>query len=169
MAKEAEDGVPQDEEKVEEPETPKKLKTVAHAEEIDIVQAKKKVKVKKTALKPVKKKKGEKKVYTGRDIGIDVERPTKICSDENCPYHGHLSVRGQIIKGVCVTNKMNKTVVVQRERRRYNQKFERYEKRSKKIAAHNPECIDAQPGEMITVMECKPISKTVSFVVVGRD
>lgn len=155
---------------VQEPDVaePKKKK-LAHAEEIEKVQAKKKVKIVKKPLKPVKKRRADKKDYTGRDIGIEIERPTRTCIDEYCPYHGKLSVRGQIIKGICVSTKMNKTAVIQRERRRFDQKFERFEKRTKKISAHNPECLEIKVGEPVTVMECRPISKTVSFVIIGRS
>ena len=34
-----------------------------------------------------------------RDIGIDVTPPEKECTDQNCPFHGKLSVRGQILEG----------------------------------------------------------------------
>ncbi len=152
----------------EAPEEPIKKKKVAHAEEIEKVQLKKKVKVIKKALKPVKKRRVEKVEYTGRNIGIEIERPTKICADPNCPYHGKLSVRGQLLKGICVSTKMNKTAVIQRERRLFNQKFERYEKRTKKISAHNPEWLEIKIGEPVAIMECRPISKTVSFVIIGR-
>jgi small subunit ribosomal protein S17 len=150
------------------PQEPVKKKKVAHAEEIEKVQLKKKVKIVKKPLKPIKKRRAEKVEYTGRNIGIEIERPTKLCTDLNCPYHGKLSVRGQILKGICVSTKMNKTAVIQRERRLFNQKFERYEKRTKKISAHNPECLEIKIGEPVAIMECKPISKTVSFVIIGR-
>jgi small subunit ribosomal protein S17 len=162
---------PEEEEALEKPvETTEKVKKKkeAHADEIEKVQAKKKIKLVKKPLKPVKKRRTEKVEYSGRNIGIDVERPTRACADVNCPYHGNLAVRGQLIKGVCVSTKMNKTAVVQREKRRFNQKFERFEKRTKKISAHNPECLEIKVGEPVAVMECKPICKTVSFVIIGR-
>ena len=49
-----------------------------------------------------------------RDIGLDVQPPTKECADPNCPFHGTLPVRGQVLSGVVVSDKMDKTVVVQR-------------------------------------------------------
>jgi len=122
----------------------------------------------KKPIRPVKKRRTEKVEYTGKDIGIEIDRPTRTCVDINCPFHGKLSVRGQIVKGICVSTKMNKTATIQRERRRFNQKFERYEKRTKKISAHNPECLEIKIGEPVAVMECRPISKTVSFVIIGR-
>ena len=56
----------------------------------------KKTASKKTTPKASKPKKVEKKL----DIGIDVKLPTKICDDQFCPFHGTLSVRGQILDGI---------------------------------------------------------------------
>ena len=36
----------------------------------------------------------------GRDIGIDVPMPPKPCTDGKCPFHGRLSVRGQMVEGI---------------------------------------------------------------------
>lgn len=101
-----------------------------------------------------------------RDIGIDVAVPTKACTDQHCPFHGKLSVRGQSLSAVVVANKMQRTVVVERSSSRYIQKYERYEKRTRRMLAHAPECLDLQPGHVVTLMECRPLSKTVSFVVI---
>ena len=62
-----------------------------------------------------------------RNIGIDVAAPKGECDDPNCPFHGTLPVRGQIIDGVVSTVKMNKTVVVERQFMKYMNKYERYE------------------------------------------
>ena len=42
-----------------------------------------------------------------KNIGIEVAAPQGECNDPNCPFHGDLSVRGQIIDGVVETVKMN--------------------------------------------------------------
>jgi len=34
-----------------------------------------------------------------KDIGIDVRPPDRDCNDKNCPFHGDLVVRGQILTG----------------------------------------------------------------------
>ncbi len=104
----------------------------------------------------------------GRDIGLDVPAPTKRCADQYCPFHGHLPVRGEIIRGVVVSAAMQGTVVVARERTRFVRKYERYEKRTSRHHAHNPTCVDAKEGDMVTIAECRPIAKTVAFVVVER-
>ena len=149
-------------EEPEEPIIPKKIKT---AQEIEKVQLKRKIK----PMTVVRKKKVAKKVEKPpRDIGIDVAKPEGSCNDILCPFHGTLSVRGQIIDGLVLTNRMDKSVVVMNQRLRYAPKYERYEKRSNHYTAHNPICIDAQPGEKVKIMECRPISKTKSFVVIEK-
>jgi len=145
------------------PAIPKKIKT---AKEIEKVQAKRKIK----PTKVIRKKKVAKKVERPpRNIGIEVALPDSSCNDPKCPFHGHLSIRGQIIDGVVISSKMDKSVVVSKERLRYIPKYERYEKRSSHYNAHNPECIDAQIGEKVKIMECRPLSKTKSFVVIERS
>jgi len=104
-----------------------------------------------------------------REIGIDVRLPAKECEDENCPFHGKLPVRGQIIEGVVVSDKAPKTVVVLRSYLKKIRKYERYEKRRSKIHAHNPPCIDAKVGDVVRIAECRPLSKTKSFVVVEKQ
>jgi len=102
-----------------------------------------------------------------RNIGLPgVEPPEKECDDPNCPFHGTLSVRGIVLEGVVVSDKMDKTVVVEREYLHYVRKFRRYERRRSKIHAHNPPCINAKKGDRVLIAETRPISKTVSFEVV---
>ena len=103
-----------------------------------------------------------------KDIGIDVVPPTAECNDPNCPFHGSLKVRGQIIDGVVATVRMNKTVVVERNYLKYQPKYERYEKRSNRYTAHAPACLGPKAGDKVRIAECRPISKTVSFVVIEK-
>ena len=103
-----------------------------------------------------------------KDIGIDVKVPDTTCTDKNCPFHGQLAVRGQIIEGVVVSTKMDKTAVVKRNYLYYQQKYERYEKRTSHYSAHCPPCLDVKAGDQVRIMECRPLSKTVSFVVVEK-
>ncbi|MCZ7398476.1 MAG: 30S ribosomal protein S17 [Candidatus Methanoperedens sp.] len=101
-----------------------------------------------------------------RDIGLDVQPPAKECTDPKCPFHGVLPVRGQVLKGVVVSDKMDNTVVVQRTFVKKIAKFERYEKRKTKVHAHNPPCINAKEGDNVTIAECRPLSKTKSYVII---
>ncbi|NMX20916.1 30S ribosomal protein S17 [ANME-1 cluster archaeon GoMg4] len=103
-----------------------------------------------------------------RDIGINVRKPEEECDDVNCPFHGTLPVRGQILEGTVVSDKAPKTVVVLRSYLKKIPKYERYEKRRSKIHAHNPPCINAKVGDVVKIAECRPLSKTKSFVVVEK-
>ena len=103
-----------------------------------------------------------------RDIGIGVNPPQAECNDPNCPFHGSLSVRGQIIEGTVASIKMDKTIVVERNYLKYQEKYERYEKRSSRFSVHAPACFDLKVGDNVSIMECRPLSKTVSFVIVEK-
>ncbi len=103
-----------------------------------------------------------------RDIGIDVRPPEKMCDDPNCPWHGHLKVHGPVIEGIVVQDKMEKTVVVEREYLRFDKKYERYIKRKSRYHVHSPSCVDAKIGDKVKFMECKPIAKSVNFVVIEK-
>jgi small subunit ribosomal protein S17 len=102
-------------------------------------------------------------------IGINVKEPEKSCEDAKCPFHGHLKVRGKIIDGVVASDKMQKTVTVTTDYLYYQKKYGRYEKRTGRHHAHNPECISAKVGDRVKIVECRPLSKTVSFVVIEKE
>ena len=102
-----------------------------------------------------------------RDIGIDVSPPESDWDgDVNCPFHGSLRLRGQIIEGNIAQVGMIKTVVVERQQTRQMQKYERYEKRTNRYLAHLPSCIgEVAVGDRVRIMECRPLSKKVTFCV----
>ncbi len=101
-------------------------------------------------------------------MALTFKKPKKTCNDRNCPFHGSLPIRGRVLEGLVVSAKMDKTVIVQHDFLRYVPKFMRYERRHSRIPSHNPPCIDAKEGDRVTIAECRPISKTVSFVVVEK-
>jgi len=101
-------------------------------------------------------------------MSLTFKKPKKTCSDRNCPFHGDLPIRGRVFDGVVVSAKMDKTVIVKREYLHYISKVMRYERRHSRIPSHSPECIDAQEGDRVIIAECRPISKTISFVVVEK-
>ena len=104
-----------------------------------------------------------------RDIGIDVEAPANPWDgDPNDPFFGTLSVRGQILRGKVIKAKAQKTVVVQINKMKYDSKYERYARSSSKISAHSPASVGASEGDSVTLMECRPLSKTKSFVIIER-
>jgi len=103
-----------------------------------------------------------------RNIGISVQSPQRECDDPNCPFHSTLSVRGRVLEGIVVNDNMQKTITVRRDYHHYIPKYLRYERRHSHIAVHNPPCIDAKAGEKVKIMECRPLSKSVSFVVIEK-
>lgn len=104
-----------------------------------------------------------------QDIGLDVDAPDASCENEHCPFHGSLPVRGRVFEGEVVSDRIEDTVMVRWEYAQKVPKYERYERRNTKVAAHNPPCIDAEEGDTVTVAECRPLSKTKSFVVVEGE
>ncbi|MGQ9721201.1 MAG: 30S ribosomal protein S17 [Candidatus Jordarchaeum sp.] len=103
-----------------------------------------------------------------RNIGIEVTPPKSKCDDAFCPFHGRLPVRGRIFEGVVVSDKMQNTVIVRRDYLWYVKKYRRYERRHSHTPAHRPSCIDVKVGDVVKIMECRRISKTVAFVVVEK-
>ncbi len=91
--------------------------------------------------------------------------PQKKCEDKNCPYHGTVKVRGRYFEGKVVSDKMYKTITIERHFLKYIPKYNRYTRKKTKIQAHNPECIDAKTGMMVLIGETRPLSKTKNFVV----
>ena len=101
-----------------------------------------------------------------RNIGISVQAPKTECTDHFCTFHGRLSVRGKLIEGKVVSSKAPKMIVVQQEAPKFITKFKRYARSRSKIHAYKPSCIDVKEGDVVLTAECRPISKSVSFVVV---
>lgn len=101
-----------------------------------------------------------------RNIGLQVPEPKSQCTDDLCPFHGTLGIRGKLIQGKVVSAKAPKMVVVQQEYPRIVTKYKRYARSQSKIHAHRPTCIELKEGDTVLTAECRPISKSVSFVVV---
>lgn len=101
-----------------------------------------------------------------RNIGIKVTPPTEECQDINCPFHGTLPVRGRIIKGIVASTKMKGTITVRRDYLSFVKKYRRYARSHSMTPAHLPPCIPVEVGDTVRIAECRPLSKTVSYVVV---
>ncbi len=107
------------------------------------------------------------KVSSGRDLGVGVAAPAQSCDDQHCPFHGNLPVRGSVFDGTVTKVAMTLTVVVRRDLVRRDRKFERLKRVSHKYSVHAPPCVGAKVGDKVRVAETRPLSKTVSFVLVG--
>ena len=92
-----------------------------------------------------------------------------ICDDKNCHVHGELKVRGKTFEGK-VIRKFPKRIVIEFERTVYVRKYERYKKSKTKIHARLPDCMadKINIGDFAKIQECRPLSKLIHFVVVGK-
>lgn len=73
----------------------------------------------------------------------------------------------RILQGVVVSDKPDKTVVVQVERRFTHPVLKKTVRRSKKYHAHDPKNAYKE-GEVVRIQECRPLSKTKSWEVIER-
>jgi small subunit ribosomal protein S17 len=89
----------------------------------------------------------------------------KSTSSEKKSAANVIKTRGRTFVGTVTSDKMSRTVVVHWERRFYVKKFERYERRQSKVNAHNPEEIGAKKGDIVKIVETRPLSKTKHFIV----
>ena len=90
------------------------------------------------------------------------------CKDEHCPKHGLVKVHGRAFTATVQSARAQKTAIVDWERRYHVPKYERYERRRTKLNVHNPGCLNVKAGDIVRIIECKPISKTKHFVIVER-
>ena len=87
--------------------------------------------------------------------------------DHKCPFTSDVSIRGRIFKGVVLSNKMNRTVVLRRDYLHLVKKYNRFEKRHHNLPAHiSPAFARTRIGDVVTVGQCRPIAKTVRFNVI---
>jgi len=103
-----------------------------------------------------------------RNIGLPVKELKKkpVKNENNNPFNGSLSIRGKIFEGIVINAKAKGTVVIERESLIDFTKFKRFGRSKNKIHAHVPSNLDIQEGDYVVAAECRPISKSVSFVVV---
>ncbi|OXV11409.1 hypothetical protein Egran_00832 [Elaphomyces granulatus] len=85
------------------------------------------------------------------------------CADKKCPFTGGVSIRGRILTGRVVSTKMHRTIIIRREYLHFIPKYARYEKRHKNLAAHVSPAFRVEEGDVVTVGQCRPLSKTVRF------
>ena len=77
-----------------------------------------------------------------------------------------MSIRGKLFEGIVINTKAKNTIVIQKESPIYFKKFKRFGRSKNKIHAHVPSNINVEEGNYVIAAECRPISKSVSFVVV---
>eukprot|EP00435_Cladocopium_sp_Y103_P059745 s657_g21.t1 len=80
-------------------------------------------------------KKSKKAARYWRNIGLGFQVPKEAKEghfvDKKCPFTGNVSIRGAILKGMCISTKMKRTIIIRRNYLHYIKKFHRFEKRQK--------------------------------------
>jgi len=74
----------------------------------------------------------------------------------------------RVMQGIVVSDKMDKTVTVKVERRVIHSLYKKFIRRSKKYSAHD-ENNACKVGDMVSIRECKPISKNKRWEVLAED
>merc|ERR1712174_117520 len=103
-----------------------------------------------------------------KNVGLGFKTPREAVEgtyiDKKCPFTGNVSIRGRILTGIVKSMKMNRTIVLRRDYLHFIKKYQRYEKRHKTLSAHMSPCFrDVNLGDLVTVGQCRPLSKTVRF------
>ncbi|EOA94397.1 40S ribosomal protein S11, partial [Anas platyrhynchos] len=94
-----------------------------------------------------------------KNIGLGFKTP----KESVCPCLCSLSP-SLLPPGVVTKMKMQRTIVIRRDYLHYIRKYNRFEKRHKNMSVHLSPCFrDVQIGDIVTVGECRPLSKTVRF------
>lgn len=75
--------------------------------------------------------------------------------------------RNRILKGVVVSDKMQKTVVVEVRGLKKDPKYKKFFKTSKKFKAHDAEGL-YHVGDKVLIQETKPMSKQKRWIVVSK-
>jgi small subunit ribosomal protein S17 len=68
----------------------------------------------------------------------------------------------RVLKGIVVSDKGDKTIIVSVSRRLMHPAYKKYVTRSKRYAAHD-EQNQARMGDQVEIQECRPISKTKTW------
>ncbi|MCB1615244.1 MAG: 30S ribosomal protein S17 [Pseudomonadales bacterium] len=76
--------------------------------------------------------------------------------------------RARVLTGRVVSDKMDKTVTVLIERRVKHPVYGKYISKSSKVKAHD-ETNDCRMGDLVTIKESRPLSKSKTWVLVNID
>eukprot|EP00560_Eucampia_antarctica_P001803 CAMPEP_0197840158 /NCGR_PEP_ID=MMETSP1437-20131217/45442_1 /TAXON_ID=49252 ORGANISM="Eucampia antarctica, Strain CCMP1452" /NCGR_SAMPLE_ID=MMETSP1437 /ASSEMBLY_ACC=CAM_ASM_001096 /LENGTH=165 /DNA_ID=CAMNT_0043449717 /DNA_START=690 /DNA_END=1187 /DNA_ORIENTATION=+ len=118
-------------------------------------------------------RKGQKQMRFVRNVGLGIKTPDAAIEgnyvDKKCPFTGNVSIRGRILKGLVLSTKMKRTIIVRRDYLHYISKYRRFEKRHKNISVHCSPSFSVKEGDVVTIGQCRPLSKTVRFNVVAHE
>lgn len=71
------------------------------------------------------------------------------------------------LKGIVVSDKMQKTAVVSVDRYVQHPKYKKYMKKTKRYKAHD-ETKQYKVGDMVIIQECRPLSKDKNFEIIAK-
>ena len=74
----------------------------------------------------------------------------------------------RVLTGRVVSDKMDKTITVLVERRIMHPLYKKFIRRTKKYAAHD-EANQCKVGDTVRIVECPPVSKRKTWLVVERN
>ena len=74
----------------------------------------------------------------------------------------------RILKGKVIKNKNDKTIIVDVESTYMHKKYKKFLKKNKKFAVHDEENI-GKIGDIVKIIESKPISKTKRFIIFDEE
>nr|AJS12881.1 SSU ribosomal protein S17P [uncultured archaeon] len=100
-------------------------------------------------------------------IGLEVEVIESTCQE-------HLGIKGRVVdesKNTFTIEQGGREKMVPKDCCKFRfaegeGSYERYEKRTNSYLAHAPSCIHPELGDSVSIMECRPLSKRVSYVVI---
>ncbi|MGE4220427.1 MAG: 30S ribosomal protein S17 [Alphaproteobacteria bacterium] len=72
----------------------------------------------------------------------------------------------RVLQGTVVSDKMDKTIVVEVARRVMHPVYKKFIRRTKRYKAHD-EANVCKVGDVVKIRECRPISKQKSWEVIG--
>jgi len=108
-----------------------------------------------------------------KSVGLGIKTPDAAIEgnyvDKKCPFTGNVSIRGRIVKGQVISTKMKRTIIIRRDYLHYISKYRRFEKRHKNVAAHCSPAFSVKEGDIVTVGQCRPLSKTIRFNVLAHE
>jgi small subunit ribosomal protein S11e len=108
-----------------------------------------------------------------KSIGLGIKTPAAATEgnyvDKKCPFTSNVSIRGRVLKGLVISTKMKRTVVVRRDYLHYITKYRRFEKRHTNTAVHCSPAFTVKEGDIVTIGQCRPLSKTIRFNVVAHE
>ena len=94
-----------------------------------------------------------------KSIGLGFKTPQDakegLYIDKKCPWTGNVSIRGKMLRGVVVSTKMKRTVVIRRDYLHYIKKYNRFEKRHSNTPVHVSPAFRVKVGDEILAGQCR--------------